>query len=156
MRVYLAAGFGGQEDVRALAYHLRERGIIPTSSWLSEPVLKHDNEEEHRRWMRGLANEDVEDIRRADGVVELTYWPSQTGGRHTELGIAIGMTVAGQRRKMVVVGVEEENIFQHRAEVVFLAFPRPPAYEGTITRAIEFSKWAEDLSYALMETLETA
>lgn len=120
MRVYLSGGFGGQAEIAVLAEALSRFGHEVTSNWLKEPQVYHDDDESHRRWMRGLGNEDVEDIRRADAVVMFTFWPSTTGGRHVELGIGIGMTVANWRKQLVVVGPAEENVFQHLSMVRFV------------------------------------
>jgi hypothetical protein len=65
--------------------------------------------------LRGrLARDDVEDVSRCDMLIAFTDAPrsgSSRGGRHVELGIAIGL-----HKQVVIVG-PRENLFCHLPQV---------------------------------------
>lgn len=118
--IYLAASFADREvvrDLRDLIHDLFPGKVEVTSSWLEESEVPFDDDDEHARWMRGLANEDVEDIRRADAFAVINGTPSTSGGRHTEVGVAIGMSFFDDK-DIFIVGPVRENVFQYRAQLV--------------------------------------
>lgn len=114
MRYYLAARFSAQAEMRDVREFLHAAGHEVTSSWIDEPTTETGpdgitpeimNTDPDRCWRFAAA--DIEDLRAADVVVVFTEaGPSTTGGRHVELGLAIGT-----RKHVVVVG-PRENIFQ--------------------------------------------
>lgn len=109
MKIYLAAAFDHADDINIVRAALEEQGHVVTSSWLDEPPLGY-NDEAYRRWeRRARANEDIMDVRRSDAVAFFTFWPSTTGGRHWESGVALERSMTSGVR-LIRVG-PEENIF---------------------------------------------
>lgn len=53
------------------------------------------------------AEHDYQDLKSADVVLISTMVPSTNGGRHTELGLALGLG-----KRVIMVGGYEENCFQ--------------------------------------------
>lgn len=149
-KLYLSGSFNQQDEIREIANALELGGYEITSSWLTEKPLKHDNEDAHLRWMRSLANEDVEDVRRADAIVVFIDVPSTTGGRHAELGLAQGLDLAGQHKDFYVVGKVLENVFQHRANIVHLPTIEAFMYEMLveIDREDVLEAWTKGLLHA--------
>lgn len=117
MRLYVAAGFSGQEFLRSSLPVFEQSGIEVTSNWLYEPVIKHDDPQDEHRWLRGLANEDMLDIRRAHGLAMFAYWPSKTGGRYVEFGVALSQMFEQRDFNIYLVGPQRENLFQHLSGV---------------------------------------
>ena len=102
-RVYISGSFQELEDLQEFANFLRAYGYNVTSSWMYEPEALPDLE-----WVRrARANEDVEDIRRADVFVMSSEMDTHNGGRHTELGIAIA------ERKSIHVYGPRPNTFMY-------------------------------------------
>ena len=108
MKLYLAARFSRQLELRKYADELRSNGIIVTSRWLGQ----HDEstyEELTPEGCQKCGEHDVEDVLAADGIVSFTepngIPNTSRGGRHVELGIAIG---AG--KKLYAIG-PRENVF---------------------------------------------
>jgi hypothetical protein len=88
LKIYVSGAFDHREELSGLAGGLIARGHEVTSNWLDEPPLVF-NDTEYQTWeRRARANEDMEDVRRADAIVFVTLWPSTTGGRHWEAGAA--------------------------------------------------------------------
>jgi nucleoside 2-deoxyribosyltransferase len=125
LRVYLAARFNRQAQMRQYRDELARLGITVTSRWLDEP----SNDE---RVAGGqppysdadyaeLAMHDLEDVAKADALVTFTESPDAgftSGGRHVEYGYALAL-----RKPVFVVG-GHENIF-HRIGLA-------PGYHVTI------------------------
>lgn len=89
MRIYISGPFNHRPDFEIVKDALTCAGHSVTSNWLNEPPIVY-NDPEHAQWeKRARANDDVEDVRRADAIAVFTQWPSTTGGRDTERGIAI-------------------------------------------------------------------
>lgn len=100
LHVYIAGRSEDQAHALALRDRLEKHGIGCTSTWLKG---FEDN------WKKG-ALLCLTDIARADVVVMVNprdVHRSGTGGRHTEVGIAIG-----QGKPVVVIGAAE-NVFHH-------------------------------------------
>lgn len=117
MRLYLAAKYSRREELNGYAADLRELGHIVECRWLSE---EHDlplgaPAEDGIRF----ALDDIEDIRKAHGLIAFTEEPGKPGagrnrgGRHVELGIALG-----SKMPVFVVGWRE-NVFCYLPEVTF-------------------------------------
>ncbi len=110
MRVYLAAAWSRQAEVRLYANVLRAEGIEVTSRWLEErEAIDPRDRERHRR---ETALIDIQDVRAADALVRFTDDLSQptvpsglaTGARMFEMGLAwaegIPVVVVGGRQQV--------------------------------------------------------
>lgn len=112
MKIYLAAAFSRQEEIRRIADRLNDAGIEITSRWLHVKKERLEN-----------AFMDVEDVRRADILVRFTdnakntpglslsdgepYVPARliSGARHFETGLA------WERGIPIIVVGGKQNIF---------------------------------------------
>lgn len=116
MRLYLAAKYSRRDELNRYAEDLRGLGHVVNCRWLSEHDLPVGAPPEG-----GLrfALDDIEDIRAADLLIAFTEEPGKPGagrnrgGRHVELGIAIG------RGMPVYVVGWRENVFCYLPEVIF-------------------------------------
>ena len=99
MKVYIAASYPRKAEAVALIQGLHEEGHSITSRWLAD-IGKY-------RVDKRLAIRDIEDIRRANVLLQLTDGKVQLtrGGRQVELGIAIGLAMP-----VIILG-EKEHIF---------------------------------------------
>jgi nucleoside 2-deoxyribosyltransferase len=110
MKVYLAARYSRHPEMQQIEASLRAMGHEVTSRWIQGGhELSKEGSTEAQQAERGrFAEEDLADLLAADCCLCFTEEPRSTnsrGGRHVELGIAIG---AGKR--VVVVGWRE-NVF---------------------------------------------
>lgn len=107
--VYLSARYARREELLVYRRSLTMAGIACTARWL-------DGEGDD---MAVNAQHDVDDVKRADMLVNFTEEPLEhsplpfvgRGGRHVELGIALALG-----REVLVVG-PRENIFHHLPSV---------------------------------------
>ncbi len=125
LSVYLAARFSRAPELNRYVTELAEAGITVTSRWLRgghEWEGTDDDALPHPVGAR-FAREDIEDIRAADVVVAFTEVPRSgpgRGGRHVEAGIAIGLTLAGISKPLIIVG-HRENVFYCLPELIYCA-----------------------------------
>jgi nucleoside 2-deoxyribosyltransferase len=104
-----------------LRNHFRRSGVKVTSHWLDLDLSLPHNEER-------LSNEawaDLSDIEDADVLIlynPLSHQNKGTGGRHVEMGYALA-----RNKRIIIVGEERENVFQHMREHIFVAFPEGEA-----------------------------
>lgn len=130
-RVYLAARYSRRLELCGYRSDLESRGIEVTSRWLNgshqldnegrplgdagELLFEAGSPEvDHFRWK--FATDDIEDVLAADTLIAFTEQPrtgNSRGGRHAELGIALG---AG--RSVIVIG-PRENVFCWLPQVVW-------------------------------------
>lgn len=104
MKVYLAAAFSRQEEIKEVALRLGSKGIAVTSEWLYVKKERLEN-----------AFMDVRNIREADVLVRFTdnigsnLVPTRliSGARHFETGLAWGHGIP-----IIVVG-GHQNIFDN-------------------------------------------
>jgi nucleoside 2-deoxyribosyltransferase len=111
MRLYLAAAYGRKNEIRKYAQQATDEGLYVTSRWLEEP---HDPNtkmsEVTDEFLESVAVQDFDDIDAADVLV---FWAEDQdkqpprGGRHVEMGIAIGRNIP-----IIVIG-NPENVFHH-------------------------------------------
>jgi hypothetical protein len=112
MKLYLAAAFSRQEEIKLIAVRLESKGLTITSRWLEVKKERLEN-----------AFMDVEDVRRADILVRFTdtvqsslitmtgynepYVPARliSGARHFETGLA------WERGIPIIVVGGKQNIF---------------------------------------------
>ncbi|HET8894684.1 MAG TPA: hypothetical protein VFM96_11370 [Gaiellaceae bacterium] len=104
-RIYLAARFARQAELRAAADELEEAGAKVVARWLYSPRALA--EQELGSDLRGseMAAMDLADIQSADVCIAFTETagsPTGRGGRHTELGIALALGL-----RIIVVGPRE-------------------------------------------------
>lgn len=110
MKIYLAACFEQQAEIRDKAVELERLLITCTSRWRFEdgtlpPTPEH---------LHNCATMDLEDIHKADYFVCLTNQTSQRGGKHVELGYALAIS-----KPVMIVG-RRENIFHSLKQVQFV------------------------------------
>ena len=111
MKIYLAAAFSRQEEIKQVALRLESKGLEITSRWLDVKKERLEN-----------AFMDVEDVRRSDFLVRFTddmfhsdvwssnneaYVPARliSGARHFETGLA------WERGIPIIVVGGKQNIF---------------------------------------------
>ncbi len=110
MKLYVSGTLTLMKKRREDAAVLRGHGFDVTSNWLYEPELRV-SDPDHEEWeLRARANDDVEDITRADAIVLFTEGKSTSGGRDVEFGIALAL----RKRLFVIDG--GYNVFHRRAE----------------------------------------
>jgi hypothetical protein len=120
MKVYLAAAWSRQQEIRAVAQELRAIGVEVTSRWLDEREAQ--NPADWARHRRETAFIDIQDVRRADILVRFTdnlkteTIPSHlgTGARMFEFGLAWGAGIP-----IVVVG-GRQNVFDYLIGITHL------------------------------------
>jgi hypothetical protein len=105
MRIYIAACFAEQEEVRQKANDLIRLGHDCTSGWRFEKPCGDGSEQEHEEHYRAAALADLEDIRSSDVLCLLAGRVSASGGKHVETGYAMACA-----KRVVVVG-PVENVF---------------------------------------------
>ncbi len=89
MNVYLTARFARKDKMATYAEDLNRLGHHVTSRWLGvefdpSTPLSHPN------WSQ-LAQQDIDDIRRADALICFTETSSGGAARHVEFGIGFGL-----------------------------------------------------------------
>ena len=118
MRIYLASRWSRRDELKGYALQLADAGHEIVSRWLYE----------HRELTicapleegRAYARADMFDLHRAECVVSFTEEPGKApgrnrGGRHVELGIALGRR---PHMQIVVVG-HRENVFHYLDQVEY-------------------------------------
>lgn len=127
MKIYLASRYGRRVELCGYRDRLESLGHVVTSRWLtgdhtiggSDSPPDGDNGEMSEEAIENrerFAEEDVEDVRACDLLIAFTEpenSPYSRGGRHVELGIAIGSFT-----DVLVIG-HRENIFCWLPEVWF-------------------------------------
>ena len=120
MRIYLSAryarGCGPDADLPAYAASLQQRGHTITARWLDGSTFTD---------IREHAEVDRDDVAASDVLVAFSEEPlehsphafASRGGRHVEVGIAIGCNMCPERQpiKILIVG-PHENVFGHLAD----------------------------------------
>lgn len=120
--VYLSAKFERRNELNEYRNELETAGVTVTSRWLADPTPELTDD----AW-RHLATKDVEDIRRASGLVLFSEAGRPGGGgRHVEFGVALGL-----EKRMMVVG-EPENLF-HSLDAIELVATWEEAFKAIIT-----------------------
>jgi hypothetical protein len=114
LKLYLASRYGRRAELLFYAEELNALGHCVTSRWIRgahEMKDEKPNPQESATW----AQEDLEDLIRADALVSFTESPgNQTGrargGRHVEFGYAMALNDYGKDFPVYVVG-PRENVF---------------------------------------------
>jgi len=105
VKIYIAACFGQQAEVREKADDLEYNGHECTSFWRHEKPTGDGSEAVNASKYMQAAMRDLRDIDRSDLLVLLTGQISRTGGKHFELGYAVA------RGKQVIIVGPCENVF---------------------------------------------
>jgi hypothetical protein len=115
VRVYFAARFGKAGELQGHRTELERLGHEVVSSWIDQ------NPKEDEAEFPSLAQRDFDDIVRADTLIAFTEPPrcGSRGGRHVELGLALGMG-----KRTLLVGGHREHVFHWLPQVqVFETWP---------------------------------
>ena len=112
MKVYLTARFARKDEMATYAGDLNRLGHVVTCRWL-EVEFDPGTPLSHPNWSQ-LAQQDLDDIRRADAVVSFTETSGGGAARHVELGIGLGLG-----KRVYIVG---------RAEHLFHTLPQLEVY----------------------------
>jgi nucleoside 2-deoxyribosyltransferase len=109
-KVYLASRYSRRQELLGYRELLRARGIEVTGRWLEGLHEIHDSDTPGRQrvMQASFAEDDLEDIRRADAMVSFTEGPGSPharGGRHVEFGYALALG-----KHLIVIG-PLENVF---------------------------------------------
>src|SRR5262249_1689939 len=96
--IYLAARYSRNEEMRGYREVLEtEFGYRVTSRWIDqhggqlEESMGPDQIEANRTAASVFADKDIADLRAADIVIHFTGGTGSKGGRHTEMGFALGL-----------------------------------------------------------------
>lgn len=122
MRFYLASRFARREELREYAAELMALGHTITARWLfgDHEGNESDNTPEQHALNQRYALEDLHDIYSCDVMITFGESPidpppgSGRGGRHAELGWALGMD-----KTIVLVGVPE-NLFYFHPNIIIV------------------------------------
>lgn len=118
MTVYLAAPFEHLETMKALRWCLEQEGFTVNASWLSETKAENDAVLASKPSVSAgtdYALRDLEDIDAADVIVvynPVAFYKHGTGGRHVELGYALG-----KNKLIILYGGKPSNVFHHLVPV---------------------------------------
>jgi nucleoside 2-deoxyribosyltransferase len=105
MKIYLAAPFGQRGQVREYAAQLEAAGHEITQRWFDgEPISGNGTNPEFSAEALKCAKADLAGIRACNYFVSINGF-SGTGGKHTELGVALALS-----KRIAIVGVPE-NVF---------------------------------------------
>jgi hypothetical protein len=127
VRVYVAASALRQDDARWMRNVLQSAGHVVTSRWIDVKnvgYVKFCERDADGNWIgttseveqflaEGIrltrsAQEDMQDVLSADAVVCITGDAYTKGGRHSEVGLAIGAS-----KKVVIYGPREQVFHFH-------------------------------------------
>ena len=87
-RVYISASFPRKDEARALAEELLRQGVIITSRWLWQAECGYDTEA-----IKSFADDDLRAVKASNALIVLTGDTLSKGGRHCEVGIALGLGI---------------------------------------------------------------
>lgn len=136
MRIYLAAAFQRQAEMRGKRQELRMMGHAVTSRWLDQESATafgwgQAEIAEGSFAVQEQARRDIEDITAAQAVFSFTDGDLARGGRHVEFGIAIALG-----KRLWVIG-PREHLFHTLGRVAW--------YETWGELATEMETWAIDM-----------
>lgn len=140
MRIYLAAAYGRQLEMRGVRTQLRQMGHLVTSRWLdqdtemtfSPAAILHAPPA-----AQSMARRDMADIEQAHMVINFTDGQPARGGRHVEFGYALALG-----KRLSIVGPREH---------VFHTLGRAIWYPDWDTMRTEMETWAVDMMHQLVE-----
>lgn len=116
---YFASRYSRREELCEYRSELESRGMRVPARWLNG---NHNVEELDHEKAALFASEDVEDVLESDVLVAFTEEPRATltrGGRHVEMGIAMGLRLSQEGHRdlgvpvVVVIGPLENVFMRH-------------------------------------------
>ncbi|MDA8264522.1 MAG: hypothetical protein M0T79_04075 [Actinomycetota bacterium] len=128
LTLYLAARYSRLDELCLYKSDLEKRGHVVPARWLKGEHQVHGLEAARLVQQGGpvpvreallFASDDIEDVTSADVLVCFTEPPrslNSRGGRHVELGIALGMRRLGVGPRIYLVG-PLENVFHAPPEI---------------------------------------
>ena len=131
MKLYLAAGFSRQHEMRELAYKLRQSGIIVTSTWHDH--TESDTDTPH---FARYAERDLNELDGSDGIA-LFNGPSTNGGRHVEFGFVLAWNWfhwPHHKYALHIIGALE-NVFQYMESMEIIQHTTVADFLESITKA---------------------
>lgn len=114
MKVYVAAPWAQKDYAKQVRDQLVAAGIECTSRWVDfKESTPGNGMSEHPNTMIQEAQNDFDDVKRADGLLLLNMQPrgSETSGKAVETGLALAWG-----KRVVMVG-EPTNVFHHLSEI---------------------------------------
>ena len=130
MRVYLSAKFERKAEMAELANTLTRAGCSCTSRWATRPMIEWETAATS---MAKEAVEDLADLAASDVLVTFTEGPGKepgTGGRHTELGVALIL------QKPVIMCGPAEQVFHYHPAVIWTK-----SWEEAMVALTTLAKW---------------
>lgn len=126
--VYIAASYGRRVEMVGRAKELRERGHVSTASWIEGKHESLDTSSDFGGRAAEFATDDIWDIVTSEWIVMFTDPPGTParGGRHFELGYALGMRHFADGEAEVAIIGEPENVFHSLPEIHY--FPSWEAF----------------------------
>ena len=136
MKIYIAAAYQRQEEMRRIRQELRLMGHAVTSRWLDQKSATVfgwtvADIEKGLYEVQEQARRDIEDITAAQAVFSFTDGDLARGGRHVEFGIAIALG-----KRLWVIGPREH---------IFHSLGRVACYPDWQDLAREMESWAIDM-----------
>lgn len=113
MKIYIAAKFARREDMRPMRDAIWDAGHEVVSTWIDE--VKRPEGMDSETFKKKLAIKDVAEVFSADLLILDTAFPSETGGKEVEFGIALGRF---QTKLIWIVG-PKRNVFHELADRTF-------------------------------------
>jgi hypothetical protein len=126
---YLAGRYSRREELCVYKADLERKGYRVPARWLKGEHQVHGVEAARLVEADGpvpvgeavlFAEDDVEDLLASDVLINFTEEPrsgNPRGGRHVELGIALGLRRAGNKRPTIYVIGPLENVFHALPEI---------------------------------------
>ncbi len=116
MKFYIAGRYDRLDELNVYAQQLRDIGHSVDCRWLlgthqlhpNPQIVDDPNNQQVPMGARPFAEDDVEDVSKADAIILFSEPPnshSKRGGRHVEFGIAVGL-----KKDLIIIG-PRENVF---------------------------------------------
>ena len=113
MKIYIAASFVSRPRLRPIRDQLWQMGHEVTSTWLDEVAKPEPMTQDE--FYKKLAIKDIAELKTANLVIVDLLDPSSTGGRDTELGLALGSFA---NKQIYLVGIPV-SVFHRLADKTF-------------------------------------
>lgn len=113
-RIYLAGSYATKKTMKKYRDELTVMGYTVTSRWIDQEGAHAKGDLPPERYMTtpdecySIAQRDIDDIGESDVFIMFTGDELGSGGRHTELGLALTCTTV----QMIVIIGPRENVFQ--------------------------------------------
>ena len=117
MKIYIGASFSSRNRLRPIRDKLWSLGHEVVSSWLDEVAKPAPMTQ--KEFYKKLAIKDIAELKSADLVIVDVIDPSTTGGRDTELGLALG---SFSQKQVYLVGTPK-CVFHELVDAQFKDWP---------------------------------